>query len=145
MAAHMEVVHNWARQGTRDKRGFNMYSHGNIIFSYGEHFPIARIIPGSGYVLMTSRDYSVSTSKHKTYTWRGIHANDLTAFVVDDVMANSNVEHMHNVKDYEARIEEAKRKHKRARTYKDMWETTINKLTTEMQDYKRIFLPDFKF
>lgn len=75
MTTHNEVAHKWAHQAGRSNRarGFNMYYEGDTIYSYGAHFPIARIITredGAQCVLMTTRTYSVSTSKHCTITRR---------------------------------------------------------------------------
>lgn len=146
MATHMEVVHNWAKQSGKDKKGFNMYSRGNIIFSYGEHFPIARIMEVSRIVLMTSEGYSVSTAKHKSYTWRGIHKAGLKAFVVPFVLAGNShsdesnrQEHMANALSYKGRIQEAYNKAKRARTYKDMHLETAERLQKEMEEYCEAF------
>lgn len=72
MANHNQVAHAWAHQTGKHRRGFNMFYEGEVIYSYGHHFPIARLVEVEGRrtVLITTRSYSVSTAKHKTYTWR---------------------------------------------------------------------------
>jgi len=60
-----EIAHIWAKQSQEFGRTSNrsMYFEGDTIYSYGRHFPIARILSG-GIVLFTTRKYSVTTSKH---------------------------------------------------------------------------------
>ena len=94
MASHIEVAHRWA-QGVylsegeafpRPLKGFNMWSEGASIYSYGRHFEIARIVrsPNAGnVVLMTTRGYSISTSKHITYTRRAI-PSEIQVFDVEN-------------------------------------------------------------
>ncbi len=75
MADHNAVAHNWAHQTGRARKGFNMFYEGNTIYSYGYHFPIARMMTapnGERVVLFTQSNYSVSTSKHKTIVQRAL-------------------------------------------------------------------------
>jgi len=60
-----EIAHLWANQSRDGAKGSNFYFEGDTIYSYGSHFPIARHY--SGAVLFTSKDYSVTTSKHKSF------------------------------------------------------------------------------
>lgn len=58
-----EVCHIFASQSQDEGRCSNVYFHKNLIYSYGSHFCMANvIIPGK--VLITTRRYSVTTSKH---------------------------------------------------------------------------------
>ena len=41
---HDEVAHAWANQTHEAMRGCNVFFEGDTIFSYGHHFPIARIV-----------------------------------------------------------------------------------------------------
>lgn len=66
MASNRNVAHAWANQTGRNKKGSNMFYEGPSIYSYGYHFEIARLV--GGVVLFNSRRYSVSTSKHQSYT-----------------------------------------------------------------------------
>jgi hypothetical protein len=43
MATHNEVAHAWAHQTGRCHRGHHMFYEGDTIYSYGHHFPIARL------------------------------------------------------------------------------------------------------
>lgn len=59
-----QVAHLWAHQSQDSAKnaGHNFYFTGDTIYSYGSHFPIARIY--NGKVLFTTRGYSNTTSKH---------------------------------------------------------------------------------
>lgn len=63
-----EVIHLWAHQTqerARNQQG-NVYFQGATIYSYGEHFPMARIINGRA-VLINERRYSRTTAKHLSW------------------------------------------------------------------------------
>ncbi len=69
-----KIVHLWAHQSQPDARGGNSFFEGPIIYSYGYHFPIARIytkVKGKGknkteekVVFFTTATYSSTTSGH---------------------------------------------------------------------------------
>ncbi|MBZ5721189.1 MAG: hypothetical protein LAO03_12490 [Acidobacteriia bacterium] len=87
-----EVPHLWAHktqsEATNPRR--NLYFTGDTIFSYGEHFPIARHVTGGtkrkplAGVLFTSRSYSSTTAKHKGKVRQSIPSN-VMAFEVPNV------------------------------------------------------------
>lgn len=67
------VAHLWAHQSQDEARnsGGNFYFHGDTIYSYGSHFPIARHATnkhGERAVLFTTRGYSNTTAKHISVT-----------------------------------------------------------------------------
>ena len=65
-SSHNEVAHIWASQSQYEGRASRVFFEGEIIYSYGRHFPVARFAPEYGdIVLFTSRGYSSSTGKHK--------------------------------------------------------------------------------
>ena len=80
-----QVAHVWAQQNQSVGRSGNgqFYFEGATIFSYGGHFPIASFTgksvqpAGSRFikrvVLYTAAEYSVTTSRHKSYVWRALH------------------------------------------------------------------------
>ena len=63
--SNSEVAHRFATGIGERCTGSNMFFEGNVIFSYGYHFPIA--IKWNGYVLYNESTYSSSTSKHQHY------------------------------------------------------------------------------
>lgn len=65
-SSHNEAAHIWASQSQYEGRASRVFFEGEIIYSYGRHFPVARFAPEYGdIVLFTSRGYSSSTGKHK--------------------------------------------------------------------------------
>jgi hypothetical protein len=90
---HDVVAHAWAHQTGKNRKGFNVFYEGDTIYSYGYHFPIARHA-GDRVVLFTSRDYSVSTSKHKTQVRRAVSHRKVLE--VDNVVARTEGEHVVN-------------------------------------------------
>jgi hypothetical protein len=73
-----EIPHLWyhkTQDSARNAQG-NLYFRDETIFSYGDHFPIARHIKNASgkksAVLFTSKDYSVTTSGHKSAVRRAI-------------------------------------------------------------------------
>ena len=59
-----DVAHEFAYGATHGKSS-NIFIDGDVIYSYGYHFPIAKRIGGT--ILFTNREYSVTTSQHKAY------------------------------------------------------------------------------
>lgn len=83
------VAHLWAH-GTQDHartQGGRFYFNGDVIYSYGSHFPIARRIVKKDKAvlfLFTKRGYSVTTNGHKHVTRRAI-PHDATIIEVNNV------------------------------------------------------------
>lgn len=127
---HDEVAHAWANQTHETMRGCNVFFEGDTIFSYGSHFPIARIVTvltphHSGAtsqgqaILFTTEDYSVSTSKHKSIVRRAIPST----FDVYEVPRVTNCyanRHEFNLNSYRERITTAYGKAARAQKYGKM-------------------------
>lgn len=81
---NQQLAHIWAQNEKHDVKGNNMFIKNAIIYSYGEHFPMAKWIEnknGDFAALVTSDKCSVSTSKHQSYVNRAI-ATDTTVFHV---------------------------------------------------------------
>lgn len=138
MATHNEVCHAWAHQTGKNRKGHNMFYEGPTIFSYGHHFPIARIVTnerGEQAVLLTTDTYSVSTSKHITYTWRACsHMLTFSVPFVDHRGSASD-----NARAYIVRIVDYLEKAKRARVYKDSHMRSAERLTQEARDFIAFF------
>lgn len=85
-SSHSECAHIWASQSQDQGRASRVFFEGQVIYSYGYHFPVARFAPEYGnIVLFTSRGYSPSTGKHKTLirsaipsTYQVIYCDDPT-------------------------------------------------------------------
>ena len=63
--SNSEVAHRFATGIGERCTGSHMFFEGNVIYSYGHHFPMA--IKWNGYVLYNDEKYSVSTCKHQGY------------------------------------------------------------------------------
>ena len=91
-----ELPHVFARQSQSEGRtsGRNFFFETNVIYSYGYHFPIAKIL-SSGIVLFTTRGYSNTTSKHiraVSYALNHkekIYVNNPNATIIDNLEAYS--------------------------------------------------------
>lgn len=84
-----QLAHVWAQQSQPEGRGSNMFFDGASIYSYGRHFKIAEFVTRKGEraVLFTTRRYSISTSKHMSYTRRALHGLAVPVFHVPDIDA----------------------------------------------------------
>lgn len=75
------VVHAWAHQHEARATGSNFYFVGDTIYSYGPHFPIARIDVDRGIVWFTTRGYSNTTAKHTSLARQAIPSVYTVAYV----------------------------------------------------------------
>lgn len=127
-----QVAHLWANQSKPSASGSNFFFEGDTIYSYGHHFPIARII--GDHVLFTTRDYSSSTSRHKSHALRAIAHNGV--FHVDDVTSDR---HADRVGEYMERIKQAFDVAKRARESKIWRHQAAVEICNEFVKYCEVF------
>lgn len=62
-----KIAHIWATQTMQYKREGNVYFEGDTIYSYGSHFPMARILTnkrGERAAIITIDGYSSTTARH---------------------------------------------------------------------------------
>jgi len=112
---HDEVAHIWAQQSQQEGRASNVFFYGKTIYSYGEHFPIARF-EKKNVVLMNSETYSVSTSKHATIVLRALDLDTVKVFHVPNTGSEREKPyHFGNVKSYFKEFERFLDKASRAR------------------------------
>ena len=141
MASHDEVAHNWAHQTGRKRRGFNMFYEGDTIYSYGYHFPIARIDGDAGCILFTTDSRSVSTAKHKTIVRRAVL--HLTIFSVPNVSATAGSWLAKaNGEDYVKRIKALCTKAMKAYHLFEEYVRGAEELRREADAYRALFTPD---
>lgn len=136
---HDVVAHNWAHQTGRAQRGFNMFYDGDTIYSYGRHFPIARLTTdasGRRVVLFTTEGYSVSTAKHKSIVWRAV--SHLPMFHVARVEAGP-WDQRENHADMVRRMGEALERAARARTHAASYLDQAQRLANEANNYSEAF------
>lgn len=73
--SNAEVAHRFATGIGERCTGSNMFFEGNIIYSYGYHFPMA--IKYKGYLLYNDSRYSVTTAKHQGIVWAACRHYDI--------------------------------------------------------------------
>lgn len=71
----------WISQTKSSGKGNNMYFRDNMIFSYGNHFMIAKI--DGNRVEFNNRKYSSSTSRHQFYVKNAIINSDFDIDYID--------------------------------------------------------------
>jgi hypothetical protein len=111
-----QIPHLWAhrtQEEARNRQG-NLYFTGDIIYSYGSHFPIAHHVAndaGERAVLFTTATYSVTTSSHCSAV-RSAIPSGMRVFHVPNVCqgrySGSELiadDHAGNLADYTERIE----------------------------------------
>lgn len=74
-SSHKQVAEAFATQSTPTGKtsGNRVYFEGDTIYSYGPHFVIARLEPETRAAFFTTRRYSPSTGKHKSYVRWALH------------------------------------------------------------------------
>jgi hypothetical protein len=127
---HTDVAHHWAHQTKESGNGPNMFFEGRSIYSYGTHFEIARLMErkhnGETVCLFTEREYSVTTSGHKSIVRQALNS-DIVFNVVEmtdgtvrgDKWSSIHAKEAHrkNLANMLEQYEEALVKHARARKY----------------------------
>ena len=140
MPSHNDVAHAWANKTGKHTTGHNMFYSGDTIYSYGYHFPIAkhRILPqGTEIVFMTTKGYSISTSKHLGIVHGSI--THLNTMLVANVGADSKKAHTDN---YRIMLEERGdllKKASRARVWRESYMNQADALRRRANLYTSLF------
>jgi hypothetical protein len=137
-----EVAHLWAHkvQSEAHNPKGSVFFREETIFSYGEHFPIARHVTsrsGKSAVLFTTKSYSVTTSSHCSMVRSAV--SHLTLFSVPNVFARVKAEHEGNLADYAKRISASLLKAARARQHKEWHHKEALELRAEAIQYAKFF------
>ena len=113
--------------------GSNMFIDGQTVFSYGYHFPIARLV-GAHYAIFNSNGYSNSTAKHKNHV--------LSALLdADKIIIEAPQCALEDAEDYiKGMIAEAQAKQTRARSERmvEMWKDQEAKYSEMLTNYKNL-------
>jgi hypothetical protein len=117
-----EIPHLWFHQTQSDARSQgNVFFNGDTIYSYGEHFPIARHVKSGRKtaVLFTTRRYSVTTSGHCSSVRQAIPTGT-RVFDVPNVRSDSwsgnVIDHAGNLTHFVSESKESLAKSRRARS-----------------------------
>jgi hypothetical protein len=99
-----EIPHLWFHQTQSDARSQgDVFFNGDTIYSYGEHFPIARHVTnkrGCKAVLFTTTHYSVTTSGHCSAVHQAIPSGTLVFNVPNlagDLWSGRRIDHDANL------------------------------------------------
>lgn len=135
---YQALAHHWVYNNDESEcYGDRMYSKGDVIYSYGHHFPIAKKdtdVNGDEVFLITTRKHSVTTNKQK---WCVISATQgMKRFFVDNVFLCE----IGNVDGYISDIKELAILESKART-KD-YKPEIGRLLQELKLYVSSFKID---
>lgn len=140
-----EVPHLWANQLQSDARNRhgNIYFEGETIYSYGRHFPIARIFKdkkGNETVFFTLDTYSNTTAKHiRSVRDACSHKNVL--YMLEPLLlgvSKTNYLHEKNIQFWLDQIENSLNKLVKARI-KEIYYSEIERARSEMQKYLDFF------
>lgn len=138
------VAHLWAHQTQSEARNAqgSMYFEGDTIYSYGSHFPIARHY--KGVVLFNAGNYSVTTSKHQSYTLSSVnHKTVISVVRLDDDSFSIN----ENFKYFESKIKEFSQKAIRARSEWTVnhWWASAHRICENANAYSKLMKRTRKF
>lgn len=112
------VAHIWAQQSQDHARNSarNFFFDDDTIFSYGNHFAIARFVR-KDLVFFTTRGYSNTTAGHISCT-RGALADTVQVIHLNNVRATSPEEHADNLEKMVESVTRMAEEGKRSRYYK---------------------------
>ena len=132
------VAHVWAQQTQEyGKNGTgNIYFRRDTIYSYGEHFPIARIVPrphGQRVVYFTTRTYSVTTSGHMSTVRSALRDGETVFHLPPQAWDNSKAA----LKEYAARIAAETLAASRARSNQEWKIETAHATVSEANAYAK--------
>jgi hypothetical protein len=144
VVSNSEVGHLWYHETqARARNGKNtLYFQGPTIYSYGSHFPIARIVRhgGAKAVLFTTRSYTNTTARHISYTRRAIPASAIV-FRVEKPTEAVTIE---TLKGKEKEAAEAVAKSKHSRKYKALHLSRAQDLLNEARSMASFFCLDYE-
>lgn len=147
-----DFVHIWAHQTQDDARSRNAFFEGDTIYSYGYHFPIARIytkVTGKGkkktqhkVVFFTTDTYSSTTSGHVSSVRSACsHMEMLYMLHIPKSNAPEKEDYIHqkNLANWQFRINETLKKIGTARENKEYYLREARSYASEANKYMSFF------
>lgn len=142
-SSHRKVAQVWASQTQSEGSASRVFFEAGTIYSYGKHFPIARILKDGKTCLFTTKGYSNSTSKHIGHTRWAAHEANLNVIYCYDIQDTEA-----SLKHWEANIREiiSQLGNKRNRDVAGRIES-IRNYVLELEAYCKLFniILDFEF
>jgi hypothetical protein len=134
-----EIDHVWAHQraGYGRANGKNVFFDGPVIFSYGRHFPMAKLLLKRGEpvaVFVTTNRSSVTTMGHLSDVRSAV--SHLKTFYVSDVLVTDHKVHL---KEYKTRIAAAADMVKRGKSATLNHIHSLDRVIAEGNDYAAYF------
>ena len=135
LANNQEVAHYWANKVQSEGEAYSMFFYDETIYSYGKHFAIAKHYDNN-LILFTNRGYSVSTSKHISYTRQAIPygANILYCYNPENPKDEENLTDAISVIEYN--LTKAIKARQRKQEYLNEAENTYNQLLELIRIFK---------
>lgn len=145
-----QVAHKWANQIGTHGRGSNFYFEREVLYSYGTHFPVGRVVkfpnrtpysvtgPNTAF-LIASRSYSVTTAKHKAEAWAAVPNDHGVVFCVPNVADDSAGAIAGNYQYYVDEIKKRCATAVRARAYIDSRVAEVSTIIDEAWRYAYAF------
>ena len=117
--SNSDLPHVWAHQHEQSgsNHGGTFFFEGCTIYSYGYHFPIARLLPAENVVLMTTDGYSSTTAQHVAKVRHAI-GEHLTIIYVSNITTICRHDIVHNYEQCAETIRKTIAKASRARQNK---------------------------
>ena len=112
----------------------SIFFDGNIIYSYGRHFPIAKIVGNT--ILITTRGYSNTTARHVSMVHSAAMNTTMDIITVHNPVAASPREINENIRMMDESIDESRGKAARARKYAYMHNESVNRQTVNRTNYE---------
>lgn len=114
-----DVARVWLRQSQdygQERSGGSFYFQGDTIYSYGSHFPIAKLVTfpnGESGILFTTRTYSSTTSRHASAVWQAVRNSYRRVVCCSDPSVVTN--HRDNMQSFKYAMDSIATKHAKAR------------------------------
>lgn len=134
-----EIPHLWINQSVEHARNYgNLFFEGPIIYSYGRHFPAAKIFPEKNLVLINSNSYSNTTAGHLRAIEGAIPRGTLKVIHVPNPEGNYIHHHIQNVECFISNMKQAAEKLIRARK-KSIYINDFERNREQLNEYVGIF------
>lgn len=127
-----QVAHLWANQSKASAKGSNFFFENDVIYSYGRHFPIAKIF--ASLIFYNSGGYSISTAKHQSIVRSSI---DYSKFRVIELPYIESL-NLDNLVYLENKIIDLKSKFLTSRKYKEQIQNAIIKTIEDYRIYSKL-------
>lgn len=133
-----DVVCMWAgrSQAHGHNAGMSLYFEGETIYSYGSHYPAARIVADGAATLVNAQRYSVTTARHVSLIRSHAPGRQI---LVTDPAAVTMAGHLRNHADIVESAMRAADKGTRSRTYKHLYQDDAERRVTDANAYRELF------